>query len=562
MHRADKSSVYRLSPPGSCYVPLSIRSSLFRPALATAANSASGSITSGQALFAKVNNLTQPRIRDASNTHEDPPPNDLVKAPMFTNVVPKIKEASIGSLQGMDGDIGTSHIMQFSSSKLSNKSSRVSKDAIEKPRPLLPSLGTYLTKDRTGQIVCASATQGIISRQPGNDSGSSFVGRTITIGNMKRGSFVADHSLSLFPPLSASSQTFDSAPRGCGVHIVKAEPKNLIYQCHSGSAIAQIPSQSGSHRLSSFGTPTYPESIVSTLTDKTSYPLTISDLQPQEVARRRQDFTRPRTRFINGEAVQYTLVSPTVPSDLQHARMMSEDSADSVAVIETATLAVRSPMAGVLQVSSSQPYILPFSLHNHSAHTSLYSDANTTAEARLVQFAHKKYYHGSFLSDKGKEHVSGAHPIYPGRREISRKTVIGGSSGTPHGQRADMNDVAPAHVLATTLRESVSNLKKKAKMLREQLGSFYERRQFEATELSHMQSVLPAEGFLDDPTTSAGIRYTQTLGSQERVVDGKKEEPLDIMDEDSAYAAFGVELEEEISMGSATGKVVPLARYA
>jgi len=81
-------------------------------------------------------------------------------------------------------------------------------------------------------------------------------------------------------------------------------------------------------------------------------------------------------------------------------------------------------------------------------------------KARLVQFVHEKQYDGS-SSSEADERVPGAYSTYQGKREISQRAMVGGSSGTPPEQWSEVMDVPPTPVLGVMTGGSGSGLAEK-----------------------------------------------------------------------------------------------------
>jgi hypothetical protein len=110
--------------------------SFTEPLHTLSATAISGATIPKQTFFAKLNTFGPPHLRDPiSSSSEDETsraPKVSPKPSMFTNVVPTIKESSLGSLFVLGRD-----------------ESMKKKTAISKPRLLMPNLGAYLVRDRS-----------------------------------------------------------------------------------------------------------------------------------------------------------------------------------------------------------------------------------------------------------------------------------------------------------------------------------------------------------------------------------------------------------------------------
>jgi hypothetical protein len=168
-----------------------------------------------------------------------------------------------------------------------------------------------------------------------------------------------------------------------------------------------------------------------------------------------------------------------------------------------------------------------------------------------VQFVHEKQYDGS-SSSEADERVPGAYSTYQGKREISQKAMVGGSSGTPPEQWTEVMDVPPTPVLGAMTGGSGSGLAEKVKMLREQSRVLHGQQIVDATAETRKQVTSPAEAaFFDDPTLAAGIHYIQSLSSTE-IIDP-------VRGNNQTGIALGGETDENNSNDTISGraKIVP-----
>lgn len=484
--------------------PYYIRSTSPTPSSATAASAVSRATIPKQTFFAKLKNLGPPRPRDPSSSSSDEEPHVSRPSPkpsIFANVVPTIKESSLVSLLGLSGDDSTRK-----------------KVAIGKPRPLMPSLGAYLARDYAQQIARAAASKEIITRQD-SDSGSSFTGGTAIIYSMKNSPLPIDIEPPLPPTHSISSvqslpNPYESAlDESRGAVASTAEVAQLIRQRSTNSAMATASSHGDSFSSSSTGT------IMAGNVSSSRQPAD-SNLQENDlgdIPRRRTDFGKPT----NGAPNSTWLLSSIqeIDTTMRHSRLRSEDSADSF-IVTTAALAVRSPMTGARLVPSPKPPVLeeqPQMSSSPPVQSQTQDNTGFTHKTRLVQFVHEKQYDGS-SSGENDNRVYGAYSTYQGKREISQKAVVSGSLGTPPEVWDEVTTAPPSPILDTAVTKSGSGLAEKVKMLREQSRMLHEQQVLDATTGPSRPIVSPAEAtFFDDPALAAGIRYIQSLSSNENV---------------------------------------------
>jgi hypothetical protein len=175
---------------------MSIRSNSPTPS-ATAASSGSGATIPKQTFFAKLKTFGPPHHRDPiSSSSEDEKsrtPKVSSKPSIFANVVPTIKESSLGSLLVRRGD-----------------KSMQNKAAIDKPRPIMPSLGGYLVCDHAEQVARAAASGDIISRQETTELALLEVPQSSTLGGIAPFLLSKHHRLSrqsLLPLPSRDAQS-------------------------------------------------------------------------------------------------------------------------------------------------------------------------------------------------------------------------------------------------------------------------------------------------------------------------------------------------------------------
>ena len=337
---------YHLAPPMSVLdrsSPMSIRSNSPTHPSATAASARSGATIPKQTFFAKLKTFGPPHRRDPiSSSSEDETsraPKVSSKPSIFANVVPTIKESSLGSLLGRGGD-----------------ESMKKKAAIGKPRPLMPSLGAYLVRYHAEQIARAAASKDIISRQE-SDGGASFTGGTAIIYTMRNSPVPVIQASS---PLSAVSATPSVPPMPNPYSPQhqhqdpgsRAEVEQLIRQRSIRSAIPSASSQGDSFSSTSESTVTGNDSRDSRVLNEGQSEGTI----PKEIPRRRVDFSRPKSNLVgHGPAPASPQPVQESYASHQHSYLRSEDSTDSFAVVATAALAIRTPMAGARADSFSSP---------------------------------------------------------------------------------------------------------------------------------------------------------------------------------------------------------------
>jgi hypothetical protein len=421
------------------------------------------------------------------------------------------------------------------------------KTVISKPHPLMSSLGAYFVRDHAEQVARAAASQGIVSRQE-SDEGASFTGGTAIIYSMRNSpipiiqsplrppAVPATPSVPPIPnPYSPQYQSSNNMPGS------RAEVEQLIRQRSTRSAIPVASSQGESFSSTSESTVTGNDSRDSRVLNEGR----LDEDTPKEIPRRRVDFSRPKSSLVGHNS------TPTSPQPVQesyathqHSHLRSEDSTDSLAVVTTAALAIRSPMAGarlILSPHSSGP-----DGDNTAAGSQQKGEAGLVHKARLVQFVHERQYDGS-SSSEADERVPGAYSTYQGKREISQKAMVGGSSGTPPERWDEVMDVPPTPVLGVTTGGSGSGLAEKVKMLREQSKILHEQQVVDAMAETRKQVTSPTEAaFFDDPTLAAGIHYIQSLSSTDIVDPAPGNTQTGI--------ALGGETDEHHSSGTISGR--------
>ncbi len=455
---------------------------------------------------------------------------------VFTNTMAVIKESSLGSLFGLSngGDAGSvgSKSSNQSLGKLGKPGSDRKLD-ISKPRPLMPSLGAYLAKDHADQIARAAAGTPATSRHASDDGGSGFVAGNVVIYSMENRSLPnsepslpqqIDPSVQpVFPafvwpspiqpgPVPTTLKPYVTTPtsqRSVSTMVqTQAKPASvptLLRNRSNEAAVPEVISHEGS--LSS-------SSDASTLNGDGFGEDT--GLAPREVPRRRQDFTNLRGSVTDSDAP-----IPAGETLTQHSRAGSQDTVESLAVIGTVALAVRSPLAGAQFIPSPKPSLSstlengpeirqnsPKSV-NHPSPKGF--PAVPTVKARLVQFVHEKQYDGGSSSEGAgsDEPVPGAYSAYQGKREMSHKAVVEEYGSEKWDGLPDPPTIAPV---------SSSRLAEKVKMLREQSRIYHEQQLKEGITSPPISTVrrTPSpsdEGLLNDPALILGLQYMQSFGS-------------------------------------------------
>jgi hypothetical protein len=239
------------------------------------------------------------------------------------------------------------------------------------------------------------------------------------------------------------------------------------------------------------------------------------------------------------------LLSQSKNSILPHQRyyIRSDDSTDSLAVIATAALAIRSPMAGARLVPSPRPSSADENFTAVRSQPKL--EKGLIHGAHLVQFVHGKQYEGS-SSSEADERVSCTYPTYQGERDISQKAMVDGSSDTPPERWDEVMDMPPTPVL------EFLGLAEKVKMLHEKSRILHEQQIVGNTSETRKQITSPAETtFFEDPTLAAGIHYIQNLSSTD-IIDP-------VIGNNQTGIVLGGETDENNSNGTISGrpKIVP-----
>jgi hypothetical protein len=595
----------RLAPPPKAYTRAAPSSRPVSPA-ASSVTATSGATLPKQKFFAKLKNFgTRPRddpSSQSSSGEEELPPKvpsktslfattaPVVKPSVFANIMPAIKQSSLGSLLGMStGENGSVK------SKNSNRS--YGKDSakldISKPRPLLPSLGAYLAKDYADQVARAAASADIASRQPSDDGGSGFVAGNVVIYSMENRPLpitrpatpTQDQSLAQpvfsafvwptqmqpesgtptaqnpYPATQTSQRSVGSVNQAQSKPPSRANVPALLRNRSKEADIPQTTSHNDSFSSSSDTSTLGGEGLVEDLATGLT--------APREVPRRRFDFGRPRGSMTESDVP--TSIISVVPADVsaQHSRIDSQESMDSLAVVRTAALAVRSPMAPVKLVPSPKPSLSSTfdpgpSAHHNSPKATINASPKSihsapTVQARLVQFMHEKHYDGGSSSDGATtdDPVPGAYSTYQGKREISHKAVIEGYEPSPSDQWGDLPPSPPSQ---DQVPGSSSRLADKVKMLREQSRLYHEQLVKETASppaSSSQRTPSPTDdGLLNDPALALGLQYMQSFGSDGSLSSGRGNHATPRPRIPSPEAGMGMAIggEGNASTGSVAGR--------
>lgn len=353
----------------------------------------------------------------------------------------------------------------------SSGSSSDDKKIIGRPRPFLPSLGAYLQKDYERQMQVAAQESSVKEEPPKPSPLYSMQNKPLSIPS----------SVSMKPNTAANEPVTKTATSHSGYRTATSGSTSRVLT--KGSA-------------PSTGIGSNPSGSASTLATATG--LKLKGAIP-EVPQRRGDF-KPRNSAASAR-------SPGPSS--YHGRIGSQDSAHSIAVISTAAFAVRSPLVEASLVPSPRPAIKTDAPQ---------LSAELSAKARLVQFNHERLYDDG--SSSGDDRVAGAHQTYQGKREISQKALVHGSSGTPPELWEDIPQLPKSPLLEGASRSFLAH---KVQMLRDNSRRNHERQMHEISQRNYHAILVsppteplrlaPEPEDLNDPNLALGIHYVRTLGS-------------------------------------------------